>query len=97
MPYLPQSFGYSLALLLAVLLLALVALAISYRISSSSSDNDICMSEECVRLSSQISRYMDMSVDPCEDFYSFTCKGFKEDSIIPFGQKTYLIRRHEIL
>ncbi len=47
--------------------------------------SDVCLTSECVELSNQISQSLDMSVDPCEDFYLFSCKGFKDDAIIPFG------------
>ena len=49
------------------------------------STSDVCLTVECVELSSQISRSMDPSVDPCENFYQFTCKGFTDEAIIPFG------------
>ena len=72
--------------ILAISLLVVLALAISLGVTVANSRSDVCMTKECVELSSQISQYMDTSVDPCEDFYRFTCEGFREEAIIPFGK-----------
>ena len=72
--------------ILAISLLVVLALAINLGVTVANSRSDVCMTKEYVELSSQISQYMDTSVDPCEDFYRFTCEGFREEAIIPFGK-----------
>ncbi len=79
---------------LIISVLVAVSLAIGLAVESvvlSGSSGSVCMSEECVALSSQISRYMDTSVDPCDDFYQFTCHGFEDKAIIPFGENYYIV------
>ncbi|KAJ3092866.1 hypothetical protein HK102_001280 [Quaeritorhiza haematococci] len=36
----------------------------------------LCTSHDCVLLSGRIIQAMDMEVDPCEDFYTFSCGGW---------------------
>ena len=40
-------------------------------------EEDECSSEECIQTSRRILGNMDISVDPCEDFYHFTCGGWE--------------------
>ncbi|XP_069125534.1 neprilysin-1-like [Argopecten irradians] len=42
----------------------------------------ICSSHECVRLAGSILSHMDTDVDPCEDFYEFSCGGFQKMSYL---------------
>ena len=41
--------------------------------SSNDSDSSVCETDACFDLSVQIKGAMDERVDPCEDFYNFTC------------------------
>ena len=43
----------------------------------------ICLSEECIESSYVLLRNMDLSVDPCKDFYKFSCGNYIKESIIP--------------
>ncbi|XP_033751434.1 LOW QUALITY PROTEIN: neprilysin-like [Pecten maximus] len=38
----------------------------------------ICSSHDCVRLAGSILSHMDTDVDPCEDFYEYSCGGFQK-------------------
>jgi len=95
-----MDFSLVLGILLVSALIAVLALAITLGVDrandrGSSTDtgtmeetsDDICLTPECVELSNQISQSLDMSVDPCEDFYHFGCKGFTEEAIIPQGSE----------
>ena len=76
------SLKITVAVLSAVLVLAvalIVIFAVLYGVSrsenesSSSTESDVCQSEACFELSVQIQGAMEETVDPCEDFYNFTC------------------------
>ena len=76
------SLKITVAVLSAVLVLAvalIVVFAVLYGVSrsenesSSSTESDVCQSEACFELSVQIRGAMEETVDPCEDFYNFTC------------------------
>ena len=41
------------------------------------------MTTECVTAAASIIQRMDESVDPCQDFYSFSCGGFIDNEPIP--------------
>ena len=43
----------------------------------------ICLSEECIESSYVLLRNMDLSIDPCQDFYRFSCGNYIKKSIIP--------------
>lgn len=48
---------------------------------------DLCLTAGCVHSASNTLEMMDNSVDPCDDFYSYACGKFVQDTIIP-GDKT---------
>lgn len=84
--------NFMIFFLLAFLVIAIslvITFAILYgvgRIESSSTTSspssptqppsDICQTEACFDLSVQILASMDDTVDPCEDFYNFTCRNW---------------------
>lgn len=45
--------------------------------------DNICLSAGCVHAASKMLEQMDENVEPCDDFYSFACGNFVEDTIIP--------------
>ena len=46
---------------------------------------NVCVSEACLDLAVQIKGAMDESVDPCDDFYNFTCGNWPAFNHIPEG------------
>lgn len=36
--------------------------------------NDICFTDSCIKTASSLLHSIDMNVDPCSDFYQYTCK-----------------------
>ena len=45
-----------------------------------------CSSVECIEAAGAVIGAMDLSVDPCEDFYEYACGGFELRQSIPAGQ-----------
>lgn len=45
--------------------------------------DNVCLTPGCVHAASKMLEQMDSSVEPCDDFYSFACGQFVEDTIIP--------------
>ena len=92
----PCKLILALAILIpiALLLAALAAIvALSIRVThlqgatsnSSSSETNVCTSSSCIKLASNVLQYMDTSVDPCQDFYNYSCGGWEAANVIPSG------------
>ena len=46
-------------------------------------NHKMCLSQECVAASHKLFQNMDVSINPCDDFYQFSCGNFIKQSIIP--------------
>ncbi|KAJ8954561.1 hypothetical protein NQ318_000795 [Aromia moschata] len=46
-------------------------------------EQKICLSPGCIHTASKVLEYMDPEVDPCDDFYEFTCGNFLKKTNIP--------------
>lgn len=44
--------------------------------------NSFCFSSECVLVASRIHGWMDNSINPCENFYKYSCGGFLADTCL---------------
>lgn len=45
--------------------------------------NVVCLTPSCVKIANSILEKVDLDVDPCEDFYSFACGNFINNTVIP--------------
>ena len=41
------------------------------------------LSQGCVRAAQEVKARMDLSIEPCNDFYTFACGGFNNKAVIP--------------
>ncbi|CAL2031977.1 unnamed protein product [Caenorhabditis brenneri] len=68
---------HALSILLGVVVLALlVAILVLLLLPKT----NICSSPECITLAHQLHNFADKSVDPCEDFYKYSCGKYNEHS-----------------
>merc|ERR1740137_126408 len=50
---------------------------------------DVCLSPECAVAASSIIQSMDITADPCEDFFRFACGGWMDSNEIPDGKNIW--------
>ena len=82
--------------LLLTTIISVTFVVLYARRASSSSSSDVCQSDACFDLSVQIKGSMNEDVDPCEDFYNFTCGNWAIYNGITEGIPTWLkyIQKH---
>lgn len=56
---------------------------------SSLKNHNICLSKECIDNSYQLLNNMDLDVDPCEDFYKFSCGNYIRETVVPDDKKKW--------
>ena len=72
---------------------ALLVLAIAFGVtvsilkapSNSEGDSNLCLTESCTSAAAFILGNVDRSIDPCDDFYNFTCGAWAQKTVIPTG------------
>lgn len=73
-------------LVFSVLALSICVLLLGLQLHS---DGAVCLSQSCVSVAAQISESMDRSVDPCQDFYRFSCGGWIRRNPLPDGRSRW--------
>ncbi|XP_005932227.1 phosphate-regulating neutral endopeptidase PHEX [Haplochromis burtoni] len=79
---------YKIALAMCVLLCVALLLALIL-VSQKSSQEEFCLTPECIEAAGSILSKMDQSVNPCEDFYAFSCGGWLKENPIPEDSSSY--------
>jgi len=51
-------------------------------------NNNVCNSPECEEISKYILNYLDTSINPCDDFFQFTCGKWLNENEIPDDKKS---------
>ena len=54
-------------------------------------DQDVCLTEACIRQSAYIIQSRDANIDPCEDFWKYTCGKWIETNPIPADRKFWSV------
>lgn len=50
---------------------------------------EVCRAPECVKVAARIEKALNTSVEPCEDFYRFSCEGWMKRNPIPKSYNDY--------
>lgn len=72
-----------LVIILALCLIIALAIIINGRVESELETYQICNSEVCQEIEKQLLSSINTSIDPCDDFYSYVCSGWKKSNPIP--------------
>lgn len=51
-------------------------------------DGEVCLSQGCVHAASNMLEQMDQTVEPCHDFYNFSCGQFVKNTVIPDDRRS---------
>ncbi|XP_077998021.1 neprilysin-1-like [Glandiceps talaboti] len=84
-----KSLGLLLGFVACVCIILIIVLAIQLGSLTSNKSNNVCTSSSCVRTASELLKKMDQSVDPCQDFYQYTCGSWNKQNYIPEDQSVY--------
>ena len=92
----PRSIWLYVSIICVVFLLAFIVLAaifLGLYVTAQNKVNSLeskqegqCTTAQCVSLSAAVFAALNESVDPCEDFYEFSCGGWESTNIIPEGE-----------
>lgn len=58
-------------------------------VSTQSNKSQYCLTPACITVASAIINAIDRQVDPCQDFYQYTCGGWIKDNPLPDGKSIW--------
>ncbi|XP_060581154.1 membrane metallo-endopeptidase-like 1 [Ruditapes philippinarum] len=93
----------ALIFFLVIFILVVIALVVVVLVQKNKIDDDksvkndvtatkepeICQTADCAQASARLIASMDLSVDPCEDFYEFSCGLWRKKTVIPEASSFY--------
>ncbi|XP_030753376.1 membrane metallo-endopeptidase-like 1 [Sitophilus oryzae] len=68
-------------LIVSVIVLGLLCFVFFVFLVAIRKGRDVCYSPQCIEASYHILSTIDQSIDPCQDFYKFTCGGFHKTTL----------------
>lgn len=71
----------------AILFLGSILTTKAAALNGSSSGPNICLTKICTETSATILESMDLTINPCDNFYEFACGKFVKNAIIPDDKK----------
>ncbi|RNA00791.1 endothelin-converting enzyme 1 isoform X2, partial [Brachionus plicatilis] len=71
-----------LALLFVIFVLALISINFKKDLDKK---NKLCTTGQCLIVAASIRNYLNPEVDPCDDFYEYSCGGWVKKNLIPTG------------
>ncbi|NXD72319.1 NEP protein, partial [Eolophus roseicapillus] len=79
--------GLEIGLAVVVILLAIVA--ITMIVLYATYDDGVCKTSDCIKSAARILENMDMTAEPCNDFYQYACGGWLKRNVIPETSSRY--------
>ena len=75
----------TISLIAAITVILGLAIGLGVTTNRASNTAGTCLTEECVQLAALMLSRMDTSVNPCQNFYNFSCGKWMRDNIVPTG------------
>uniref|UniRef100_A0A452GKE3 Neprilysin n=1 Tax=Gopherus agassizii TaxID=38772 RepID=A0A452GKE3_9SAUR len=69
-------------ILLTIISITMIALYATY-------DDGVCKSSDCIKSAARIIENMDITAEPCKDFYQYACGGWLKKNVIPETSSRY--------
>ena len=73
-----------------IVLVVVIAVSVSLGVTLAKSSSNVCNTAVCASLAQQVLSSLDTSIDPCQDFYNFSCGGWISKTTLPQGRKETL-------